>query len=203
MISRKYNFILITPPKTGSTSLMFSVKDCIETSFLNNKCLCLVEPKHLHYKGYCRRENRFCMQNYIKYGTVRNPYERMVSWWKYLTSTNSPSGMRYTDNFHNFICIHVKNKNPNKIVKRTMFSYFSLGKEIKVNKFIRYERLEEDFKSFCDDVGIGKRELLHTNRTNYSFSKGETYYRSFYDEESKKIVEGIFKADLDYFGYSF
>ena len=72
-----------------------------------------------------------------------------------------------------------------------------------MNKFIRFESFKEDFNIFCEDVGIETMELLHENPTNNSNTTGEAYYRSFYDEESKKIVENIFKRDLEYFGYSF
>ena len=192
MISHRHNFIIITPPKTGSTSLTSSLKDCIKMGRLNS----WVTRPHLPILTYYRREQ---VQNYIKYGTVRNPYERMVSWWKMLVNRNPDTN---TESFHAFIRTLPKREDA-WFFQKNMLGYFSLGGEIKVNKFIRFERLEEDFKSFCDDVGIGKRELLHTNRTNYSNAVGETYYRSFYDEESRKIVEGIFKRDLEYFGYSF
>lgn len=85
-----------------------------------------------------------------------------------------------------------------------MLAFFSSkDREVKVNKFIRFESFKEDFNIFCEDVGIETMELLHENPTNNSNTTGEAYYRSFYDEESKKIVENIFKRDLEYFGYSF
>ncbi len=81
--------------------------------------------------------------------------------------------------------------------------YFSLRGKVKVNEFIRFENLEEDFNKFCENFGIKNRKLLHINKTNLSNLSGEAYYRSYYDEKSKKIVEKWFKADLEYFGYSF
>ena len=195
MISHKHKFIIITPPKTGSTAIINALQDCIEYHPIRQDTL---EHKHLTYKGY-RIKNTELVKNYTYYGTIRNPYERMVSFWKWMMFLQ-PGKFKYTKNFHTFICTFVKNS---KLFQRTMFHSFSLGSEIGVSKFIRFERFEEDFKSFCDDVGIEKRELKDTNRTNFSNTTGEAYYRSFYDEESRKIVAELFKRDLEYFGYSF
>jgi hypothetical protein len=124
----------------------------------------------------------------------------MVSWWKYTQRQNRPIYIE-CKTFKEFVSICTKRDayfRPNMITE-----YFSLRGKVKVNEFIRFENLEEDFNKFCENFGIKNRKLLHINKTNLSNLSGEAYYRSYYDEKSKKIVEKWFKADLEYFGYSF
>ena len=60
----------------------------------------------------------------------------------------------------------------------------------------RFENLEDDWKKVCEKIGT-KLDLPHIHKT----SKSE--YRSFYDEETRREVEKMYKKDLDLFGYKF
>ena len=98
MISHSHKFILITPPKTGSTSLVTTLLDCIQTH--PDRPQTCMELKHKKYGAYSR-QNVECTQTYTLYGSVRNPYERMVSWWKYIKKKGHRRNC--PNNFHDFI----------------------------------------------------------------------------------------------------
>ena len=45
---------------------------------------------------------------------------------------------------------------------------------------------------------MDRQALTHENRSRETKS-----YRSYYDKETKDIVEKVFKADIEFFGYKF
>jgi hypothetical protein len=62
----------------------------------------------------------------------------------------------------------------------------------------RFENLQADFDTVCDEINLERQDLHHENR-----SRHDDTYRSYYDDETKAIVEDCFKADIEYFGYEF
>jgi hypothetical protein len=60
----------------------------------------------------------------------------------------------------------------------------------------RYETLAKDFQSICKFLKLNAY-LPHVN------SSGNRDYRSFYNEQTQKIVAENFQEDLELFGYTF
>jgi len=61
----------------------------------------------------------------------------------------------------------------------------------------RYENLQQDFGKVCDNIGLPRQVLLHTNKTRHR------PYWDCYDENTKNIVATKYKKDIEYFGYEF
>lgn len=68
-----------------------------------------------------------------------------------------------------------------------------------VNKFIRYESLEESFNNILKELGV-KDYIAVPNKNP---TKEKRTYRDYYTPLSKKIVERAHKQELSRFGYSF
>jgi hypothetical protein len=60
----------------------------------------------------------------------------------------------------------------------------------------RFENLERDFQTICSSIGIDP-ELPHLNRTSHR------NYRCYYTDETKEIVRGWARKDIEMFGYEF
>ncbi len=65
-----------------------------------------------------------------------------------------------------------------------------------VNFIGQYENLKDDFGTICKMVGIS----AVLGQENTSSHKD---YRSYYTDETAKIVEALYKRDCALFGYSF
>ena len=61
----------------------------------------------------------------------------------------------------------------------------------------RFENLQEDLDNICNQINIPKQQLPHTNKTNHK------PYREYYNDHTIKMVQEIYKGDLQKFNYDF
>ena len=64
------------------------------------------------------------------------------------------------------------------------------------NKIIRFENLQEDFNEVCNDIGIEAYQLPHYNKSEHDS------FESYYDDELKEMVYGMFIVDFRRFDYA-
>lgn len=127
---------------------------------------------------------------YFTFAFVRNPWDRMWSWYRYLIDCRVLTGntslrdwilnydfrgkMRQTD--------YILDKNGNICFKH-------IG---------RYENLKEDFEIVCENLNFIKGELPEINR-----SSNRTPYYEFYDLETKDLISKLFEKEIDLLEYEF
>jgi hypothetical protein len=195
MISHKYKFILITPPKTGATSISKSLLSVIEVGEIIKQekqcpnCFDFTEPqeeklaKHNSLKDYDEKY----INSYTLYGTIRNPYARMVSWWKW---------KRPSKDFKKWVKKAFEENKSDRTLGGSCLSFF-LSPHKNVKKYIRCEDMENDYNSFCEELNLPKCPLYHINKTKHM------PYQDYYDSETRKIVENNWAQDIEHFGYKF
>lgn len=70
-----------------------------------------------------------------------------------------------------------------------------------VNNWIRFENLENDIFKFCESKKIDCKKLKLPHAKKYN--KNRKHYSEYYDDESREIVEKVYKRDIDFFNYKF
>lgn len=211
MISHKHKFILISPPKTGSTSLLsillpFSdFENIIEQPQWNTfdfyehsldfkqkawndftyKKRSSDPRKHAPLSSY----HELNVINYNLFAVIRNPYDRIISLWKWETESHQK--------FHNLSF--------KKWLDIKQFWWhrpqydFIYSDHIDIHRvnLIRFEDIQNDFDIACGKIGIPRQELPHKNATKHK------HYTEYYDDETREIVAKRHKKDIEYFGYKF
>ena len=248
MISYKNKFILITPQKTGSTSLVTALRSyisCVPSHGSKNGWRDFNYENFDYgddFEGHYAKHNKLYLyydnwnkvkqqqyqstqglpqyplspwvdmgeiNDYFIAGAIRNPFDRLVSWWDKEGSlmefictlpTCAGMGMPIQDLSDAYL---------------SLWSWFTRGHahewrfdpETKTHSrtkqnvddlfFIRFENLQQDFDTFCDKVNIPRQVLPHKNKSE------RKHYTEYYDNATRELVERMYAKDLEYFGYKF
>jgi hypothetical protein len=213
-ISHSLGYFVFTPPKTGSMTLShifknfnfqtFKLDDAGNHTFFSNNFI------HTHY--YNSLPN---YENYKLICTVRNPYSRYVSLFKYLIGPSKEvlSTYDWRQEFYEFLFDYLNPYTEDLGYKQNTFEVntTSLGRE--VDYPIRIENLYEDYTSipFIKNSdyftnGLLKKDLeLQLNSTDnnfdYSLYKIPNKWQHFYDKSHADLVYSKHQTYFEYFGY--
>mgnify|MGYP001341121336 CR=1 FL=1 len=191
MICHKHKFIFIHIPKTGGTS--------IESLFIKDADIKDVPKKHHTVHDI----NGELLKKYYAFTFVRNPWDRMVSYYKFRIK-RSFAMFNHGGSFQEwirFLCSDdVQKIKPYHFHLAIMNQYqflVSKSNEIPLDFIGKFENLQQDFNIICDKIGIPKQQLPHKNTTEHK------HYTEYYDDETREMVAEKYKKDIEYFGYEF
>lgn len=217
-ISHRYHVIFVHIQRTGGNSIRKLLNqedpDLINKIALDSTQLRI---KHCFASDIRQAIDPDCFNRYTKFCVVRNPFDRMISWYamfKHQTTEKVPqhqfpdlwqlgeqSGIeiaKHTDSFETFLAMPEEAEHG--FFKRFYYNQLDYltdheGKLL-VDKVLRFENLEEDFRSLAKAIGI-KAPLPHVNQSV------REDYRRHYTPETRMEVERRFQRDINYFEYSF
>tara|TARA_R100000030_G_scaffold33309_1_gene24820 strand:+ start:491 stop:1099 length:609 start_codon:yes stop_codon:yes gene_type:complete len=200
MISHKHKFIFIHIPKNAGTS--------IESIFWSRGAQ-KIDGSDIHYDTI----DEITAYNYFIFSIKRNPYCRIVSLWKYWTSVWIPlfahnkveielnkydwDFSSFCKNFPIFADVIEKYHKKERVHFLPQVSINDNPNYVKVDFWMRFENLQEDFNIVCDKIGIPQQKLSHKNKTNHK------HYTEYYDDKTREIVAELYTKDIEYFGYKF
>ena len=202
MLSIKYNFLFVHIPKTAGNSVQSVLQQYSEDEIIVNSYqdginrFDLQTPKynlskHSRLIVYKRRLEKELYRKLFKFTIVRNPWDRMISYY-FSPHRGNPEWDR--DRFIEF----VKESDSVKSFLSTGFFNNIGNRPFKNLDFIlRFENLAKDFELLCEKLNIEETIIPHVN-----ISKHE-HYSFYYDEELVNLVASRFRQEIDYFGYSF
>jgi len=149
-----------------------------------------------------------------KFSFVRNPWERIVSEYRYRNYFHHRS-------FRDFVKHRLPAPGWDDKYRHIMSQYDMLHDrqgQLLVNFVGRFESLQEDFTQVCGHLGIDDAKLPHRNRSDkksrnlrrrlrnwlyFNGENGKVNYLDFYDEETIAIVRDLYHMDLQAFGYPY
>lgn len=156
--------------------------------------------------------------NYYKVGFVRNPWDRLVSWYTMIREKGAMTWKkrifgrrRYNDltqyvlsnsnSFEEFIykCTDtIDDIDGRKSILYNQIDYLSDENGKLIVDFVgRFENIEEDSKKVFENLGFENVSLPHKNSSKHR------NYRTYYTEETREEVRRRYSRDIDFFGYDF
>jgi Sulfotransferase family len=200
MISFQKRFLFVHIPKTAGNSIQSVLRDYSEDELValrgeqdGIERFGLRNPNYKIRKHSTLAEYRAALGemefgNLYKFTCVRNPWDRMVSY--YFTPTQNTSAWD-------------RKKFRKAIVKLLpVANYLRLDKGrgdpfANVNYIMRFENLADDFRAVCAALDISPAPLPRYNRSH------REHYSKYYDDELRELVGARFAAEIERFGYTF
>lgn len=126
------------------------------------------------------------------FSSVRNPFDRAVSGWKYLACTRSRR-------FEEVLLDPPQEGAGYRHFTRPQAAILvdPATNQLVTDDLIRYESLAADFRRITTAQGIPTARLRRRNRSLH------WPYRHYYSREARELVEHRFAVDLELFGYAF
>tara|TARA_R100001244_G_C5103168_1_gene119332 strand:- start:39 stop:578 length:540 start_codon:yes stop_codon:yes gene_type:complete len=176
MIIEKYKTIFIHIPKTAGTSI---------EEYFGNESVRIQPNKHADiYEIKKKFKNSY--NNYKKFTIIRNPYDKMVSWYFYLK--------RNLGENYKIIDFNKWTKDPSKLWHADdPISYLKPQHEWVDDtvKTIKFENINKELNDFFQkDI-----KLPIINKSNHD------HYSIYYNKESLNIIYDRYKKDFEKYNY--
>ena len=157
-----------------------------------------------------------------KVAMVRNPWDRYVSNWKWLTR-DACKYNNYTKNENSFTTFETFVKESQRCFGSNLIRPYDhqrwhlrnqtehivdVNGEIMVDYVGRFENIQEDFNKICEKAGV-TLELPYLNRVGHYSGEEEkskptkTHYSTYYTQELVDIIAERCKPDIEYFKYDY
>lgn len=133
--------------------------------------------------------------NYFKFAFVRNPWDRMVSMYKFRVLYNIEIEQGQT--FEEWIWTsNERRKNSPLPLWGPQTAWITENNKQIVDYVGKFESIDYDWSIVCEKIGK-KLPLSHHNQTNHSA------YWKYYNSETRDLVAEWHKEDIELFGYDF
>jgi hypothetical protein len=137
-----------------------------------------------------------------KFAIVRNPYDRMLSAWRFLYRKRYFQPLRYSfSRFLHSLPEIWATKSDRHVATHTAPIWSDITDEKGVpllDDVFRLEQIEDAVPILNQRLGTEIRTFGQENR----YGSGESY-RKDYTSETRSLVEKLFAGDLEHFGYDF
>jgi hypothetical protein len=198
LLSRQKKFLFVHIQKTGGSSLREALTAVIPD---------LVPFLGTHDHAAWARQHLDDFDSYFKAAFVRNPWERLVSWYCMIHEQGT-----YTNRFWEYVrtransfddfLLHctdtIDDHDGRKSILYNQLDYLCDEQGRLLVDFIgRFEHLAADCRALFDRLRLEQPVLPHVNRSSHR------HYNSFYTERTRRLVAERYARDIAAFGYTF
>jgi predicted nucleotidyltransferase len=206
MISYSHKCIFIHIPKTAGTSLENVIWPSKRTEAnlwmgfidkFNNKYQ-TGGLQHLLSRQIRDEVGEKIHKKYYKFCFVRNPWDKAVSQFSYMSKRKSLQkyiGMKPNDSFKKYLAL-IKRKRHIQWEPQVSFIKDENGESL-VDFIGRFENYDKDAKTILAKLNIVNAKIPHDKKSV------RTHYAKYYDDESIEMVNEMYAQDIKEFGYKY
>lgn len=139
-----------------------------------------------------------------KFAVVRNPYERAVSCWRYLTrrwNIGKPRHVLAHYRFESFLKLlpEIWEKRwDNHVMTHTAPIWPDITDEngvLLLDQILRLEKIDAELPDLCEKLEIPTSKMVHKNSTNTE------NYKKYYTKKALSLIEDLYKDDIENLNY--
>lgn len=140
-------------------------------------------------------------KEYRKFCVVRNPWTKTVSdyFWRTKKLKNPPSFLEY-------VTALVSSQSLGGIVPENHDNWetYTIDDRISVDKFIKFENLEEDFGALMSSLGLDwQRSLTNSKKNNKTKTGPQFKYGDLYKPDMVEKIHELYRKEIELFDYEF
>jgi len=208
IVSNHKKFIFIHIPKSAGSSVSQALNRYSDLS--SNDVFSNIRLKH-ETAGIIREADKNRFENYITFCFVRNPWDRVVSWYFY-ENANQHGFRSVFPTFEDFVSYLdrawelIKLQSDYRMYRVMNDPYviplpqtdFVLDTEghLMVDYVGRLENINEDFHQLTDILNL-KVELPYLNKVAHK------NYWDYYSKKTRDIIQKCFQGEIDYWRYQY
>ena len=191
IISHKYKTIFIHVHRTGGTTIGNLLIEEMGTK---------VETISQH--GNAKTEESALLEahpNYFTFGFVRNPWDRLLSWYSRLYEpADTKIGIKETRrDFEAFLIGLAKNDHDDAFHMNQLDYFTDKNGKPHFDKIGRFESFETDVIDIFETLGHDIHRIPKLNVTS------EKRYQDYYTDVAQKTISEACRGDIAQFGYQF
>jgi len=186
MWNNKHKWIFVHPEKCGGVSIEQILRLHHKDGLIDIE----KNTQHWNISQYIKEIGSENLNNYLIFGCIRNPWDRMVSLYYHAKKHDS-----YKEDFGEYVNMIDYEK------KQMSAKYKFCLKGVNVMNFVaKIENFEEDVSKIMKKIGISDYIL---NKYDHSTDRPKTPYQEYYTKAARDIIEENFQWDIETFNYSF
>lgn len=141
-------------------------------------------------------KNKHIFSDYFVFSIIRNPYDRVVSYFSWLNGKWVDQQPIKKKDFENYVLKILKSgKTSLPKTLKEQYLFVTINGEIKTDFILRFESLEHDFEKLC--------RILNLNcRLNHRMKSKHDHFSKYYSDITQEIVYNVYKQDFELFQYS-
>jgi hypothetical protein len=197
MNSTEKQAVFVHVPKTAGLSILqFCMRHGIRVIDHDIR-----NPNHTSLAQY-RSQN----PDIFSFALVRNPWDRVVSSYHFLSGGGIRAGdredaERFVNQYDNFNEFVLEAFNDGEILKqvhfRLQYKWLSDESGLIVDQVGRFEKLQLSFSRWFKSIGLPGYRLPHVNKGKHK------PYKAYYSEKTIEIIRGVYSRDIELFKYRF
>lgn len=202
MISHSEKFIYLDVCRTGGHSIRQVLSENFEVELIEGRRGDRRFTRHhtlmnlSAHRPYCTEVPLDKLDEYFKFSFVRNPFDRFASVYAWYGRN---SDLSFEDFVFKFLVYEPEaDGHAIRFIPQVYWMRLEPFGELCFDFLGRFEKLQEDFNLLAEKLGMPLRDLPVISRL-----KGDTDYRSFYNSDTRRVVENYYQEDLESFGYDF
>ena len=208
LVSESHRFIFVHVQKTAGTSITEVLRPLSlapaagRIARLGSDLGLVRDWRRYHFRKHAplRRAERVMppelFASFYKFAFVRNPWDRLVSWYEFILQDRSHKRHAAVSRLPDFDAFVRR-----ELARPRRAQWWMLvdhAGRLGIDFAGRFERLDADMASVCARLGIPYRPLPHVNRT-----ARRAPYQEYYTPALAALVRECWASEIEAFGYDF
>lgn len=215
LISHRYKFIFLRTEKTAGSSLSEALSKALGNDVIaadmSRPAWAKYSPIHhgalkrnfpktfgLHAHATAKQARSVfgaeTFESYFKFAVERNPWDRQVSLYMHREWKKGKAGDQFDRDIRSFLYRNTE------YVRLNNWSNYAIGKNVVVDKIIKYENLNEELERVFDKLKLPKPIELPKLR---QYKAQRPHYSTYYTDASRELVRKWYSKEIEACEYAF